>query len=282
MLTEQLEIRNKQKDSWNTFSPGWKKWDDFTMEFLQSQGDQIIEALDLREDDKVLDIACGTGEPGLTIAARVNRGLVTATDIAEGMLEIAREKQLARNLDNFYTLTADVCELPFEDHSFDAISCRLGFMFFPDMEQAAREMVRVLKPGGKIATTVWAEPGHNRWITAMMGAVKSVVEMPAPPLGAPGMFRCAQPGILSALFEKAGLFGGREVDITGRMNCKTLDQYWEFMNDVVPPVVAVIKSSDQSVKNHIRRQLYCTLLDGNGQPKELTYGARLFTAQKAG
>lgn len=282
MIAEQVAIRDKQKDSWNTFSPGWRKWDYFTMQFLQAQCDRIIGALALREDDRVLDIASGTGEPGLTIAARVSRGFVTAIDIAEGMLAIAREKQVAMQLDNFYALSADVCELPFEDDSFDAISCRLGFMFFPDMKQAAREMLRVLKPGGKLAVTVWAEPDKNRWITAMMGAIKNVVTVPSPPAGAPGMFRCAQPGMLTSLFEEAGLSGGEEVDITGHMNCASMEEYWEFMNDVVPPVVSVMQSSDESVRNEIRRQVYRNLLDGSGGKIDLTYGARMYTAQKAG
>jgi len=280
MLTEQLEIREKQKASWNKFSPGWKKWDDFTMQFLQIQGDKIVEALDLKEDYKVLDIASGTGEPGLTIAAKVSQGFVTAIDLAEGMLEIAREKQVEQNLNNFFTLAADVCELPFENNSFDAISCRLGFMFFPDMQLAAKEMVRVLKPGGKLAITVWAEPEKNRWITAMMGAIKSVVDVPAPPAGAPGMFRCSQPGFITSIFEKAGLLGGVETDIDGAINCQSSDQYWEFMNDVVPPVVAVIQSSEESVKNQIKRELYSGLIDSYGKQKDLIFGARMYMVQK--
>ncbi|MCB0630587.1 MAG: methyltransferase domain-containing protein, partial [Lewinella sp.] len=191
MLTYQTAIRDKQKNSWNTFSPGWKKWDDFTMRFLHAQGERIIEHLKLKPEDRVLDIAAGTGEPGLTIASIVHRGSVTAVDLSEGMLQIARENADSKAISNFQTLVADACELPFEDNSFDAVSCRLGFMFFPDMELAAREMIRVLKPGGKLATTVWGEPAKNLWITAVVGAIKNYTDFPAPPPGDPGMFRCA-------------------------------------------------------------------------------------------
>ena len=59
-MEQQLtEIREHQKATWNKFSPGWKKWDDFTMNFLKPMGDRIIEALNIKEDDQVLDIACG-------------------------------------------------------------------------------------------------------------------------------------------------------------------------------------------------------------------------------
>lgn len=181
MQTYQVTIRDKQKQSWNTFSPGWKKWDDFTMHFLRPQEEQIIGHLHLTPNDRVLDVAAGTGEPGLTIASIVHQGSVTAVDLSEGMLGIAREKAAARGLDNFHTQVADACELPFEDASFDAVCCRLGFMFFPDMEMAAREMYRVLKPGGSIVTTVWSEPRKNLWITAMIGAIRKYADFPAPP-----------------------------------------------------------------------------------------------------
>ena len=67
-MTTQLEsIRQQQKDSWNKNSSGWKKWDHMTMEFLKPMGDEIIRTLNVKDDDIVLDVAAGTGEPGLTI-----------------------------------------------------------------------------------------------------------------------------------------------------------------------------------------------------------------------
>lgn len=281
MLTYQIDIRDKQKKSWNTFSPGWKKWDEFTMRFLHSQGQQIVANLDLKPDDQVLDIAAGTGEPGLAIASIVHKGSVTAVDLSEGMLQIAREKAAAQSIFNFHTQVADACELPFEDASFDAVSCRLGFMFFPDMQIAAREMLRVLKPGGRITTTVWSEPGKNLWVTAMIGAIKKYVDLPMPPPGDPGMFRCAQPGFMTALFEEAGLTGGIEIDINGEMNCGSIEEYWEFMNDVVPPVVAVFKTADPAIQARIKKEVYELLeekLPGNS--KDIAFGARLFKAVK--
>ena len=63
------EIREQQKATWDKFSPGWKKWDEFTMNFLKPMGDAIITHLQLKNNDSILDVATGTGEPGLTIAA---------------------------------------------------------------------------------------------------------------------------------------------------------------------------------------------------------------------
>src|SRR4029078_10153824 len=139
MDNQLTQIRDQQKESWNKFSAGWKKWDEMTMDFLKPVGDEIIEKLNLKGNEIVLDIAAGTGEPGLTFATILKDGKVISTDLSEQMLEIAKENAMKRGLRNFETQACDVSKLPFQDNSFDAISCRFGFMFFPDMLMAAKE-----------------------------------------------------------------------------------------------------------------------------------------------
>ena len=137
-MTTQFElIRQQQKESWNKISSGWKKWDEMTMDFLKPMGDEIIRVLQPSGQDIVLDIAAGTGEPGLTITM-LSGGKVYVTDIAENMVEIARENAMRRGIKNVETITCEVSELPFADNTFDAISCRFGFMFFPDIQKALR------------------------------------------------------------------------------------------------------------------------------------------------
>jgi ubiquinone/menaquinone biosynthesis C-methylase UbiE len=190
------QIRDQQKQSWNKFSPGWKKWDEFNMRFLKPMGDAIIDNLKIKDGDHVLDIAAGTGEPGLTIAALTPNGSVTGTDLADGMLEIANANAGLKGLKNYKTRLADVSELPFDSETFDDVSCRMGFMFFPDPQLAANEIYRVLKPCGRFATSVWSSPEQNNWVTTIMSVIQKHVILPAPAPGAPGMFRCAKPGFI--------------------------------------------------------------------------------------
>jgi ubiquinone/menaquinone biosynthesis C-methylase UbiE len=256
MELEIEQIRDQQKETWNKFSPGWKKWDELTMDFLKPMGDEIIRLLNLKNDAIVLDVAAGTGEPGLTIASHLNGGKVISTDLAEGMLEVAQENAKKRGIKNFETIVCDVSELPFADNTFDAISCRFGFMFFPDMLLAIKEMTRVLKPGGKIATAVWNIPEKNFWITATMGTISKNIEIPPPATGAPGMFRCSKAGFMSDLFSQAGLKNISENEVMGKLNCKTTDTYWSLMNDVAAPVVAALSKADDSMRQKIKEEVY--------------------------
>jgi ubiquinone/menaquinone biosynthesis C-methylase UbiE len=256
-MEQQLEqIREQQKASWNKFSGGWKKWDDITMDFLKPMGDEIIRLLKPKNGDQVLDVASGTGEPGLTIASMLNDGKVIITDLAEYMLEIARENAAKRGIKNIETRVCDVSELPFADNTFDAISCRFGFMFFPDMLLAAKEMARVLKPGGRIATSVWNIPEKNFWVTAIMGTINRNMQLPPPPPGSPGMFRCAKDGLMTDLFSKAGFKNISITEIAGNLNCQTSDVYWNMMTEVGAPIVAALSKADNAMKEKIKREVY--------------------------
>ena len=250
------QIREQQKEAWNRFSPGWKKWDDLFMDFLKPMGDEIIQRLNLKETDIVLDVAAGTGEPGLTIASKLKSGKVVITDLAEDMLVIAGENAAQRRIKNIETRACDVCELPFADNTFDAISCRFGFMFFPDMLLAAKEMVRVLKPGGRIATAVWNIPEKNFWVTAMMGTINKNMELPVPPPGSPGMFRCAEEGFIADLFSQVGLKNISQKEVSGKLNCQTTDVYWKVMTEVAAPVVAALGKADDAMREKIKSEVY--------------------------
>jgi len=256
-MEQQLQdIREQQKQSWNKFSGGWKKWDDLTMDFLRPMGLEIIDQINPHGSQVILDIAGGTGEPGLTIAKMLDGGKVILTDLAEDMLKIAKENAAARGISNVETKACDVCELPFQDNSFDAVSCRFGFMFFPDMQMAANEMYRVLKPGGHIATSVWNIPEKNFWVTATMGTITKNMDLPPNPSGAPGMFRCSKPGLMKEIFEKAGFKNVTEKEVPTKLRSGTIDRYWGMMTEVGAPIVAALSKADDEMRAKIKKEVF--------------------------
>jgi ubiquinone/menaquinone biosynthesis C-methylase UbiE len=256
-MNQQLEeIRDQQKQSWNKFSPGWKKWDHLMMDFLNPMGDALIKFIKPSGNEIILDIASGTGEPGLSIASMLQGGKVVLTDVAEDMLAIAAEHAATRSISNIETVVCDVCELPFADNSFDAISCRFGFMFFPDMQLAASEIARVLKPGGIVSTSVWNIPEKNFWVTAIMGTINRNMEIPQTPSGAPGMFRCCKPGLMKEIFENAGFKNIIETEVLTNLNAGTIDTYWTMMTEVGAPIVAALSKADESMRQKIKKEVY--------------------------
>jgi ubiquinone/menaquinone biosynthesis C-methylase UbiE len=238
------DISTTQKAAWNKFSAGWKKWDALTMEMLRPHGDAIMDHLGATGTSVVLDIASGTGEPGLSIAPHLHGGKVVITDLAEHMLTVAKEKAAEAGISNVDFREADANALPFAENTFDEISCRHGFMFFPDMQQAANEMARVLKPGGRIATAVWAGPEKNPWVTGMMRNIKKHIDVAPPEPGAPGIFRCAEPGLIAGLFRNAGLKDVAERDVPNVLGVSGPEDYWNMMTEVAAPVVAALSKAD--------------------------------------
>lgn len=226
------------------------------MDFLHPMGDEIIRRINPSDREVILDVASGTGEPGLTLASLVPNGKVVLTDLAEDMLIIAREHATHRNIKNIETTACDVCELPYPENSFDAVSCRFGFMFFPDMLMAAKEMARVLKPGGRIATSVWNVPEKNFWVTAIMGTINKNMELPPPVPGTPGMFRCAKENLMADIFRQAGLKNVIVTEVAGKLNSKTTDVYWEMMTEVGAPIVAALSKADHATKEKIKKDVY--------------------------
>jgi len=281
MVTSFEQIREQQQQSWNKFSSGWKKWDNFNMHFLEPMGKAIIYGLNLKDDNHILDIATGTGEPGITMASLVPNGKVTATDLAKDMLDIAAGNAMEKGLSNYETLIADACELPFKEETFNAVSCRMGFMFFPDMQLGANEMYRVLKPGARIATSVWAGPDLNNWVTTMMSVIQKHIELPAPVQGSPGMFRCAAPGLIAGIFKEAGFKKIQEVVVTGNVDYQSFDQYWEMMMDVGAPIVAALSGADEATKAIIKREV-AELFKSRNEESEavLQYASIIISAEK--
>lgn len=113
---------------------------------------QLLDATGVAEDDKVLDVACGTGLVAREAASKVGSGgLVVGVDINVGMLAVARQKdpELDWGL-------GDVTTLPFDEQAFDVVVCQFALMYFPDRRRALREMLRVLRSGGRFGATVWA------------------------------------------------------------------------------------------------------------------------------
>lgn len=253
------EIRDQQRTIWDEFSPGWRKWDAELLGWHAPFGDALLQEAELRPDAAVLDVAAGSGEPGLTAAARLPFGTVVLTDLSAGMLRVAQEKAVAGGLDNVRFVVCDAAALPFEDGTFDAVFCRFGFMFFPEISAAVREMVRTAKPGARVSAAVWGRAAENPWASLILGTIARHTELHLPPAGTPGVFRCAAPGSMARRFTDAGLVDVRERKVSTDLVHESPESYWEFMTDIATTVSMRMARADRAAQELIRADVFALL-----------------------
>jgi SAM-dependent methyltransferase len=188
------QIKDTVRQDWAANAVGWRKWYPKLAHETRAATEVIVTAAAVRPGMQVLDLASGGGEPALTLAEAVGPGgHVTATDLVPEMLAIAEDNAHARGLTNISFQPADIEALPFPDQRFDAVTCRFGMMFVPDVARAQREVLRVLKPGARATYLVWGPQEQNPLFSAMLGAFLRRVQLPPPPPDAPNPFRFADP-----------------------------------------------------------------------------------------
>lgn len=246
------EVRDRQRATWAGLSAGWEKWDSVITDQLGPVGAAMIERLDIAEDHQHLDIAAGTGEPGLSIASLSPNGRVVLTDLVPEMLEIARRRARAQGLANIETQVCSADDLPFDDATFDSVSVRFGYMFFPDLAKVTSEFARVLKPGGRLCSAVWVKPEDNPWTSITMQAIATEAVVAPPDPKGPNMFRCAAPGYVSALYEDAGLRDVAEWDVEVELVTRSPAEYWDMMSEHVSLAVAALQQADDAARERIR------------------------------
>ena len=139
--------------------------------FLVPIGERLVDAAGIEPGTRVLDIASGTGNAALP-AARKGAD-VTASDLTPALLEAGRARAKTEGLE-LQWVEADAENLPFENESFDVVMSAIGVMFAPHHQEAADELVRVTRPGGKIALLSWTPEG-------MLGALFRLMKPFAPP-----------------------------------------------------------------------------------------------------
>jgi ubiquinone/menaquinone biosynthesis C-methylase UbiE len=269
-MTQQVDagkVKQQQKKDWGEAAAGWQRYDEYLMRTTAPITEMLLDLAQVGPGKRVLDVACGTGEPALPAAKMVGpTGFVLATDMAPEMIEVAREKARAQGVANVEFRLVDGEELGVEPGSFDSVTCRFGIMFMPEPLKFFYQAYQALKPGGRIAVTVWGPPERNPWITLPMSTVRKHVEVPAQDPTAPGgVFSFADRSKLEFIFQQAG-FGDIRVDSI-ELPMAAWDSgydYWQHCTAIMGPLRALLETIPKALRDQIGEEVATAA--GGGDP----------------
>jgi SAM-dependent methyltransferase len=201
----------------------------------------LCEAVDLRAEELVLDVACGTGVTSLAAARR--KATVTGIDFSSNSLVRARERAAFENL-NITFQGANAEELPFDDESFDVVLSTFGAQFVGNQESAAQEMVRVCKAGGRIGLANWTSgPFFGHFFKIMADhAPKQMKKTPTPD----------RPGVLWGTEERLHELFGDAVEFTkvqervSRSRHRSVEEWIDGTTGTLGPAVTILEQLDES------------------------------------
>ena len=220
---------------------------------LQIVGETLAEATDVRAGECVLDVAAGNGNATLAAARRFAQ--VTSTDYVPALLDKGRERARAEGLKVRFEV-ADAEELPYEDESFDVVLSTFGVMFAPDHRRTAKEMLRVLRRGGRIGLANWTPEGFIGRLFKVVGA-----HVP-PPVGV------VSPALWGTEKHLADLFGG-ETDLvrcerrTFNFRYRSAAHWVQIFRDFYGPTHKAFAALDSEGQRRLERDLSALLHELN-------------------
>lgn len=241
---------------WNAVAPAWDRYRRQLFDDVRPVADRLVEHVDPRPGQTVLDLAAGPGETGFLAAARLGpTGRLISSDFAPAMVAAARRGADERGLDNVECRVIDAQRIDLPDGSVDGVLSQFGLMLMPGQERVIAEVRRVLRPGGRFAYATWAPPDRNPWIFQIVAALlQNGVAPPGDPVAPGGLFSLSTPERNHAL--AAGEFADVQVEeLTGVMRFGGPDDYWTHVTEVAGPIAELVAALDTGRLQAIRATL---------------------------
>lgn len=211
------------KQTFDTVSGGY---DGDALRFFPQSAQSMVPLLELRGDEHVLDVACGTGHASLAVARMLPKGRVTGVDFSAGMLDQAGRKSAAQGISNINFLERDMTALGFPADSFDVALCAFGIFFVADLDAQLAHVVSVVKPGGRVMISSFQEEHYFHPLREMMLARLSTLGIAIPP---PIWKRVGNEGACSALFSRAGLTNTRVESRNEGYYLDCAERWWDVI-----------------------------------------------------
>lgn len=276
-MKEADNIKKRERDTYDAISEAYDRVHAGYTAFFASD---MIDMLFPQKFDAGLDVAGGSGAAGLKLAERIGpEGSVTIIDVSPEMLRVAAKNAASRKLNNVRTHVMDAEQIEFPDNTFDIVTCSFGVMSFPNVSRAVGEMMRVLKPGGRIGIAVWSLPErfplYSEPMTAFLkhaaplpirvllktpvirwSVLRKVLVSKSPFGYSPARF--SKNGSLEKYLHEAGLQSVRRVCCAYPLEFDNFDEYWKTMMETnlgTTPAKNIPGKIMDAVREELRRRL---------------------------
>lgn len=255
-------VRDAQREEWAAAAAGWRARSNEVSTPTRSITDRMIELAQLEPGHRVLDLACGVGDPALRIATEVAPGgSVLGLDISEPMVTSARELAGAQGIaDVEFRVIPDELDLGVEPGTFDRATCRAGLMYMPDPAAALAALREALRPGGRCVAGSWGPPPRMPAMAIPMEIISRHVDLPASDPSSPSPFAIPTKEDLARHFRAAGFSDVETVAFeTPVIEADTPAEYWDLLAEIGGPIVILLGSLPSDTARAIRDDAIQTL-----------------------
>lgn len=258
----EAKIRDRQKSEWAAVAPGWRRNREKLGVTASPITERLISLSDVKRGDRVLDMACGAGDPAFILAETVGpSGFVLGLDLSEEMVAASLAWAESQDITNAeFRLIQSELSPGVEPQSFDAATCRHGLQFMPDPMATLQELREAVKPGSRVTASTWTTPERNPNFTVPKEIIARHANLPEEDPGTPGLFAIPTLGEFELLFETAGLTGIKtEVFTTPIARADSAESYWHSIETVSGPLVSLLASLTEEQRRDIRADAIETL-----------------------
>ena len=253
---DSVKYKNTTHDQWQTAAEAWYRWSPTLNQWLGKATDKMLEMAGITSGHRVLDVAAGAGEQSITTAKKVGpSGYVLATDISANILEYAKQMAQQAGINIIETKVMDGENLTLEDETFDAVISRVGLIYFPDQQKALKEMLRVLKPGGKVAAIVYSTPEKNKFFSVPVSIIRNRAKLPPPLPGQPGPFSLGAEGIIEKAFSQAGFKNVRSELVNSPLQLSSAKECVRFEKESFGALHQMMNSLSDSDKKSVWEEI---------------------------
>jgi ubiquinone/menaquinone biosynthesis C-methylase UbiE len=257
VVCQDEQLRERVHRMWTAVAGSWGA----NAEYVDARGAEVtahmLELADPRPGERVLELACGPGGVGIAAAELVGPGgEVVLSDVVPEMVTIAAARARALGLGNVAARVLDLEQIDEPDGSYDVVVCREGLMFAVDPARAAREIRRVLRPGGRVVIAVWGPRARNPWLGVVFDTVSAQLDKQVPPPGVPNPFSLDDADRLASLLREAALADVTVDELATPLRTASVEEWWMRTRGLAGPLTQILSTLPEPALRALELRLF--------------------------